>query len=220
MPYWLYWYIENEIPFGFFLKLEHDFQQQTPSYYAKGYMLSKDINYLKIEDPKKALELISILENEYPRHPYVLTNNFENLKTDLLSKQGLKAPDFKLVDIKGDTIKLSDLRGKYIFLDFWGTWCAPCMDELPYIKELSENISNDKLIVFGIACKDNKARVEKTVRENNLNYLIAMANEFVIEDYGISSYPTTYLIDPKGVIIGKNLRGENLTEKVKSLISL
>ena len=213
-------YIEYDLPFGFFLQMEHDFKQQSPSYFAKGRMLQRDISNLRRENPDKALHLINILEKEYPRYPPVRWGNFEKLKTELLLQQRLKAPNFELVALNGDTIRLSDFKGKYIFLDFWGTWCAPCIVELPYIKELSENISNDKLIVIGVACNDTKERVEKTIQSRNLQYLNALANKEIIADYGISSFPTNYLIDPDGIIIGNNFRGSDLSERIKRIINL
>lgn len=213
-------YIENDIPFGFFMQLEYDFQQQTPSYCAKGGMLVRDIQQLKREDPLKALQIIDTLEEEYGDLPYVKYGSAEKAKTQLLINQGSAAPDFELVSLKGDTIRLTDFKGKYVFLDFWGTWCAPCMSELPNIKELSETISSDKLIVIGLVCNDTKEKVEKVIREKDLKYINAMANEVIIDDFGISSYPTTYLLDPNGIIIGKNLRGDNLSERIKNILNL
>lgn len=213
-------YIEFDLPFGFFSKLEYDFKNQTSSYYAKGEMLYMVIKRMKKDNPTKALQLLYALEKEYPRHPYVNTNSLLRLKADLLRKEDSVAPDFELTDLNGETIKLSDYKGRYVFLDFWGSWCAPCLGELPHVKALSDNLPGEKLIVIGVVCHDKKDIVDKIIQERNIDYINVMADERILDDYGVASFPTTYLIDQQGKIVGKNLRGSSLSANVKNILNL
>jgi peroxiredoxin len=129
-------------------------------------------------------------------------------------KAGVKAPEFKIETLKGKHIKLSDFRGKFVFLDFWGSWCGPCRREIPNIKKLNETISKDKLQILGLA-KDKITDLTKYINENDITYPNAWADDEFLSKYGITAFPTTFLIAPDGKIVAKNLRGEKLVELVR-----
>jgi len=105
------------------------------------------------------------------------------------------APDFTLVSLKGDTIKLSDYKGKVVILDFWATWCPPCREEIPHFKKLFAEKSGAGLVIIGIVVNDDVSEVKKFVSKNGVNYPIVMGNAQVEKAYGgISAIPTTFLI--------------------------
>ncbi len=105
------------------------------------------------------------------------------------------APDFTLVSIKGDTIKLSNYKGKVVILDFWATWCPPCKEEIPHFKKLFAEKGEEGLVVIGIVVNDELAEVKKFVNKNAVNYPIVMGTAQIEKAYGgINAIPTTFLI--------------------------
>jgi len=106
------------------------------------------------------------------------------------------------------------LRGKFVMLDFWATWCGPCVREIPNLKKLHEAFSQSELIIVGLA-HDNPMDLDDFVKENSIPYFTAISDPAIEKAYGIVAWPTTFLIDPSGKIIGKNLRGENLVDLIE-----
>lgn len=125
------------------------------------------------------------------------------------------APDFTLVDQNGETHKLSDYKGKTVFLNFWATWCPPCRQEMPDIQALYETYGENKedLIVLGVANPktddhpnnqdETQEKVAGFLSENGYTYPVAMdTTGDVFSAYGISSFPTTFMIDKEGNVYG------------------
>jgi len=131
---------------------------------------------------------------------------------------GAEAPDFDVKTKDNKHIKLSSLKGKYVYIDFWGTWCGGCIMELPSIIKLREHYSEEKLFIIGLAAYDDEIKLEKFLKEKPLNYPNALIDTTIIKEYGINSFPSSFLLDQSGKVIGKNLRGEDLIAKVKSRI--
>jgi peroxiredoxin len=134
------------------------------------------------------------------------------------NQAGFKAINFVGKSIKGNILELSKLKGNYVYLDFWGTWCAPCIEEIPKLKSIYEEYSDKNFIMIGIANDDTKKLI-KFIDKNEVNWeqIIQSDNKSIILDYGVVSYPTTFLIDPAGNIISKNLRVQELKEKLKEI---
>ena len=107
------------------------------------------------------------------------------------------APEFALPDLEGNTVRLSDFEGKVIILDFWATWCPPCVQEMPHFVELYEKYRDDGFQMIGIALSSGSAKdIKKFTTEHGINYLILMGNREVARKYGgIRAIPTTFLID-------------------------
>ena len=124
-------------------------------------------------------------------------------ETDLIGKP---APEFTLADLDGNTVKLSDLRGKPALLDFWATSCPPCCEELPQIQEIHESYSAKGLRVIAISSDFSRETVEKYVKENKLTFTVvwldpsSTAGESVGKDYKVTAIPRVLIIDKGGVI--------------------
>ncbi len=115
----------------------------------------------------------------------------------------VEAPDFTLVTLKGDTISLSDYKGKVVIIDFWATWCGPCVREIPHYIELQKEYGDSGLVVIGIAL-DAPERVEKFAEARKLNYPVAIGDKELANRYGgIKFIPTTFVIDQEGRIYKK-----------------
>lgn len=132
---------------------------------------------------------------------------------------GMIAIDFTANSISNQSINLSSYQGRYVYLDFWGTWCAPCVAELPKLMEVYSKHSAKNFSIIGIA-KDSEEGLKKFLKDKNVPWpqIVQNTDSQIIEDYNISSYPTTFLIDPEGKIIAKNLRAEALDERLEKLL--
>lgn len=114
---------------------------------------------------------------------------------------GKEAKDFTLEDINGHQQTLSSLRGRYVLLDFWGSWCVNCIAAFPKLKAFYDQ-HRDKLEIVGVAFHDNKDDWKESVRKNELPWLLVLdAEDSVSERYGIVAAPTYVLIDPEGKVV-------------------
>ena len=124
--------------------------------------------------------------------------NLEN-RTDFVKWEGVAAPDITLTALDGKVVKLNDLRGKRVVLDFWATWCGPCVREIPHFIRLRNETSDKDLIVVGISDED-KPTVAAFAKQKGMNYIVASAGNLPSPYKGIDSIPTTFFIDRKGII--------------------
>lgn len=122
---------------------------------------------------------------------------------------GVVAHDFTLTDINGNPLSLSSLRGKYVLLDFWGSWCTWCKEGFPKMRKQYKKYA-DRFEIVGIACRDTEKDWRKTVKDYRLSWkhVICPSDSDVLEQYGILGFPTKILIDPEGKIV-KAFTGED-----------
>jgi cytochrome c biogenesis protein CcmG/thiol:disulfide interchange protein DsbE len=116
-----------------------------------------------------------------------------------------KAPEFKLQNLNGEEVKLSDYSGKLIFVNFWATWCPPCRAEIPGFIKMYDQYKDQGLVILGISTdRDGKEVVKKFVDKNKVNYPILLYNMEVIRAYGgITGIPTTFIVNQMGEIVNK-----------------
>ncbi|MYL48594.1 redoxin domain-containing protein [Halobacillus litoralis] len=118
-------------------------------------------------------------------------------------KVGEKAPDFSLETLSGETVKLSDYRGKKIFLNYWATWCPPCRDEMPEMQDFHEKYGDEVVIlaVNGTGTEKKKENITQFVKDGGYTFPILLDTELEInQTYQILSIPTTYFIGTDGII--------------------
>jgi peroxiredoxin len=124
-------------------------------------------------------------------------------------KVGAKAPDFELKTLAGDTVKLSDFKGKKVMLNFWATWCPPCKAEMPAMEEFHKEAGDD-VVILAVNI-DPHLDVKAFVDENGITFPIPLDEEDIVnETYQVLSIPTTYFIDTKGNIGNKYIGAMNL----------
>lgn len=116
-------------------------------------------------------------------------------------EEGVVAPDFTLNDVNGKPLTLSSLRGKYVLLDFWGSWCIWCIKGFPKLKEYYSKYQG-KFEVLGIDCRDSQEKWKAAIAKHELPWLQVFnsSTDTVPEQYAVQGYPTQILIAPDGKI--------------------
>ncbi len=140
-------------------------------------------------------------------------------KDTISATKGFYAPDFSFNEmISEQKMSLSDLKGKYVLLDFWGTWCKPCIAGIPDLVSLKEELKNQPFEILSIACSSQMEGFEALRAKHGLDWLHMWhpRDESVVSDYNVDSYPSMFLIDPKGKIVGYNLSMEEIKGIVKN----
>jgi peroxiredoxin len=142
---------------------------------------------------------------------------------------GNKAPEIKLPDIKGDTVALSSFKGKMVLVDFWATWCSPCVEEQTELAGLYRKYKNTSFTkgkgfeIYGVSLDAKKPVWEDFVTKNKINWIQVSDLKFwrspVAKTYDIQGLPYNLLIDGNGVILGKNLHGAELEKAIAVLIT-
>ncbi|KAA9325938.1 TlpA family protein disulfide reductase [Hymenobacter busanensis] len=136
---------------------------------------------------------------------------------------GALAPDIQLAGADGKIIPLSSLRGKYVMVDFWASWCGPCRQENPNVVKLYNAYKSKGFEIYGVSLDQDKGKWEKAIAADGLTWThvsdLKGWQSAAGQQYGIRAIPATVLIDPQGRIIAKNLRGEELEKKVASLLN-
>lgn len=116
-------------------------------------------------------------------------------------RKGELAPDFELTTLDGETVKLSDYKGKRVMLNFWATWCPPCRAEMPDMEKFQKNKDIQVLAVNLTETESNPNKVQKFIDELSLTLTIPLDNESAVSnEYQVMAYPTTYMIDSNGQI--------------------
>jgi peroxiredoxin len=130
--------------------------------------------------------------------------------------QSTIAPDFSLDTLDGKTMRLSDLRGKAVLLNFWATWCGPCKIEMPWFVDLQNQYGSQGLQIVGVAMDDgSKEDIAKFAKDMGVNYPILIGKESVGDQYGgVPALPESFLITRDGKIVDKiiGLRGKSEIE--------
>ena len=114
-----------------------------------------------------------------------------------------EAPDFTLPTLAGDSLRLADLRGQIVVLNFWATWCAPCVEEIPELIDLHDELNPHGLTVLGVSLDEEGPDLIKPFTDRfGITYPILLDDGAVAEAYGgVWALPTTYVIDPEGQIM-------------------
>jgi len=136
---------------------------------------------------------------------------------------GKRAPEITMTKADGTAFSLSTLKGKMVLIDFWATWCAPCVEEQPELKALydtySDKVKNNQFEILGISLDRNKESWQKAIDRFGINWIQISDLKFwkspVAKLYEVDELPFNIIIDGQGTILAKNLHGKDLEEFLK-----
>ena len=132
---------------------------------------------------------------------------------------GKPARDFQGMDLKGEALSLTDLRGQVVLLDFWATWCGPCLVEMPNVKKTYEKYKDQKFQIIGISLDRSEKPLEAYIEKEELGWLHYWDKSRKVSTlYKVRGIPSTFLIDGEGIIRKTNLRGHALEHAVADLV--
>jgi len=136
--------------------------------------------------------------------------------------EGASAPEVTLPTTGGTMVSLSSMKGKYVLLDFWASWCGPCRGENPNIVAAYERFKNKNFTIFSVSLDNNKDAWAKAIKDDGLVWTqvsdLKGWSSSAATTYGVQSIPTNFLIDPSGKIVAHNLRGNQLEETLQQLL--
>ena len=172
--------------------------------FIKDLFYAKNIDYwLGLYGITPEIETVyNQFKNEYPTSAYLAELDM-HYKKWLRISAGQPAPDFSGFSLTGEKISLSDLRGKIVYIDVWATWCKPCLQELPYGKELQKKfIGNDEVVFLYVSLDEDQEVLKKTISENQqANVLHMISDDSISQPYLIWGIPRFILIDQYGKIV-------------------
>jgi peroxiredoxin len=150
-----------------------------------------------------------------------LYNAFVKDKT--VVKVGEPAPNFILSTLQGNHVELSQLRGKGVLLNFWGTWCPPCREEMPSIEKAYQKYKDQGLAVVAVNIGESEVPVTSFKNQYKITFPIAMDRKKEITQlYAIDPIPTTYFIDKNGlvkkIVIGGPMSEQNIADNIKQIL--
>ena len=196
------------------------------SLYALGYWSGNN----KPEEIEK--EFKSLL-NRFPNHKGVKQgyDDFINQYNVYKKKQeidtnkpgiGKQAPDITMPDVNGNNFSLSSLRGKYVLVDFWASWCGPCRAENPNVVNVYNKYKDKNFTILGVSLDDDKEKWKKAIKADGLTWThisdLKQWGSSVVMQYGFEGIPYNVLIDPTGKIIATSLRGPALEAQLAEVI--
>ncbi|MBG89632.1 MAG: thioredoxin [Verrucomicrobiales bacterium] len=209
--------------------LEKKYEGQKTDAVANISMFKAMLYVQIIKDTDAAEKILQYVVKEFPK-TQVAGNASQALdalgmqkKAEKIASQmvvGKKFPDFNATDVNGNPANLARLKGKVVLIDFWATWCPPCVGEIPHIKAAYTKYNKKGFEVIGISGDRQKSTLTNYIEEREMPWQQVFDQGGKLSmTYGIRAIPATFLIDGKGVIIAKNLRGPALETALEKALN-
>jgi thiol-disulfide isomerase/thioredoxin len=156
---------------------------------------------------------------------FVIRDHPAGINPRIPLRVGEQVPDFRFTDLDGKAHQFEEFKGKYVLLEFWGTWCGPCRSELPNLEKAYQQFRGRQFVVLGMDDDRDVAKVRALLQEKGVTFPQStgdMGNELVYKRFRVNRFPTAVLIDPAGKIISLDLqgqfRGENLSKTLDRIL--
>ena len=175
------------------------------------------------QDPELHKEVVDALFAKYPDNPLVMERQKIESVPQISTNIGSMAPELAFPNPDGKILKLSDLRGKVVLIDFWAAWCRPCRMENPNVVKEYHHYKDKGFEIYSVSLDRDKASWLKAIQDDGLvwsNHVsdLKFWSSEAAAIYGVTSIPATFLVGKDGRIVAKNLRGEALSNALKQLL--
>ncbi|OEK05762.1 TlpA disulfide reductase family protein [Roseivirga misakiensis] len=190
--------------------------EENPSDY---YSLVSLRNAMPLMKPREVAKYFQVIDEGLKKLP--LAKSIEARINANQVKIGKIAPDFELTSLAGDKVKLSDFKGQYVLIDFWASWCGPCRVENRNLVPIYKDYSKKGFEIISVSTDVNKEPWAKASKKDGIIWKDVIDNNVqqTSTDYNVLLIPTNFLVDPSGKVIEKNLKGEALLNKLKTIYS-
>lgn len=199
---------------------------QKLGHYRNFFTLANDFKYFEMVDTAllanyDTITMVKMLDGYIKKYKSQQRRLTHDIQKNMI---GEEAPEIHQPNVWGDSLKLSDLRGKYVLVDFWGSWCRPCRTENANLRTAYRRYRYKGFEIFQVALERNKSDWKNTIREDKLywRYQVSELNYMdseVARKYHVMSVPANYLINPEGTIVAKNLYGKELLDKLNEVFN-
>jgi len=192
---------------------------------AQILMMKASLYSQVLDDEKKGDEVMEQLKRDFPdSKPVAMLKRQEaakKIRAGLV--KGAAFPDFEEKDLAGKPLSIAGLKGKVVLIDFWATWCGPCVAELPNVLAAYEKHHAAGFEIIGISLDKDRQKLDTFIKQKNMTWpQFFDGNGWenkLSQKYGINSIPATYLLDQQGKIIASDLRGEALEAAVAQALA-
>ena len=193
------------------------------------------LNYIDFENDFPFIESVTTtIKQQQPNYKYTanlvtMVTQYKSYMAQKLVKEkgdpaaiGKAAPEFALPDTKGNMVRLSSFKGKYVLLDFWASWCGPCRQESPTVVNAYNKYKGKKFDILSVSLDDNKDKWLHAIEKDGLLWKhvsdLKAWESSVVRLYQVEGIPATFLLDPNGVVIARDLRGDQLEQTLEELL--
>jgi peroxiredoxin len=196
-------------------------------------LFMKAMLYLQVFDnTEKGIQIVEQLKKDFPETEpgkkadeviKSIKQQEDSKKIQRALAEGTKFPDFEEKDLAGNTLSIAKYKGKVVLVDFWATWCGPCVAELPNVLKTYEAHHGQGFEIVGISLDKEEQKLKDFIKAKNMTWAQYFDGKGwqskLAGKYGVNSIPATYLLDGEGKIIAKNLRGEALEKAVATALA-
>jgi peroxiredoxin len=183
--------------------------------------------YLEVlDDSDKGIAVLKEVKSNYPDTE--VAQNMDEIISSIekqaaavnLLAVGKPFPAINVTDLNGKPFTLESLKGKAVLIDFWATWCGPCIAELPHVQAAYEKYREKGFEILGVSLDRDRAKLDEFLTKNKLPWTHYFDEEGALaQEFGINAIPATFLVDKEGKIVAKDLRGDALEKELTKLLN-